>query len=988
MDIRFIGLLFGLILLSAGGMLLLLRRIQHITLQCTAAQEQAERFRRTFMHAPLGSMIVSLDYQLIEVNAAFCTLTGYSAAALQDSGILSITHPHDHATLQAQMRALRAGTITQYTLLKRYIHKEGTIIWVRLSGQLIMTATGQPLYVVCQIEDVTPQLLIEADLKRQNTYHRALAECSQLLLREIDLETDRETVLQQALAIMRRTVQTVRIDLCENANRAGEILQTFPIVEDAEPDLPPCPFSRAVPCHLPKQLVATLAQGQSVSGMVRSLFATAPGAVAQLHQAGIQSLLMLPVTVDSTWWGLLIVSDADPERTWTDAIRDVLHTASSMIAAFLQQWDSITTLREQERFIVQINQMTPDLIYVYDLIDRKVLYLNQPFTFFGYSATGQHPPDQISVEAVMHPADRPLLATHRQQLFTAADGEVLTIEYRVSDDDGHERWLFGRDTIFQRDAQGRPTQMLGIAQDITARKEAELALMASEAQLRAILTALPDLMFLLSDTGIFLEYHAPRTEELLYPPAQFLGLRIEEVLPPNLAQRTRIAIEQVQQTGIVQIFDYTIDTDPNEQIYEARLALVDANRVLVMIRDVSDARHNIAALREAKERAEAADQAKSMFVAQISHELRTPLNAVIGVTDLLQETALDAEQHELVAMLRTGGHTLLSVVNDLLDLAKIEAGRIDLELQPFHLRESLEETLDLVRQRAHEKGLSLELVCAADLPEWLLGDAVRLRQIVTNLLSNAVKFTAQGQIRVHASYQHNPGEHSLLEISVSDTGIGIPTAQIEQIFAPFMQADGSIARRYGGTGLGLTISRQLAALMGGTLQVQSVEGEGTTFCLTVPLPQLDAATDVPATDNTPPVLAGVSEHTPSMRVLVVEDNPINQEVLRRLIERQGYLCTLVANGQEALAAIRAAAYTLVFMDIQMPVLDGIATTQQIRALGDQISQPFIVAVTASALTGDQERYLAAGMNAYVSKPVSIPELQQLLQHVMHTHFTR
>lgn len=637
----------------------------------------------------------------------------------------------------------------------------------------------------------------------------------------------------------------------------------------------------------------------------------------------------------------------------------------------------IDALRERERFIDQINQTTPDMIYVYDLVQRQVVYLNQASVAnTGYTPEELSAAGASAVPSLTHPADLPRIAAHRQQLFSAADREILTIEYRVLDAHGNTRWMLGRDTIFSRDAEGQPVLMLGIAQDITARKEAEMAREASEARQRALLASLPDLMFLLNRNGVFLDYQAPRSEELLISPKRFLGAQLEEVLPPELALRTRQVMENLFESGERQIFDYTLLHNGAEQIYEARLTAVDAESVLVLARDVTETRRNTAALQEAKERAEAADQAKSMFVAQMSHEIRTPLNAVIGMVDLLLETPLNAEQREYATMINTGGQSLLGIVNDILDLARIESGRMDLNIQSFMLSECLEESLDLVRHSAITKGLQLHSAYDIDLPSNILGDAPRLRQILVNLLANAIKFTEAGTVTLSATCIQQSTEEATVTISVSDTGIGIAPEKIEAIFTPFTQADGSISRSYGGTGLGLTISRQLALLMHGTLTAVSRPGHGSTFTLSVPfrLPVAVPAQALPAKQVR-------ACRTAPVRLLIVEDNPVNQTVLQRMLLRLGHTCDIVANGWDALEALRKTPYDIVLMDVQMPELDGVATTQLIRGMGEQIVQPAIIAVTASALAGDREEYLAAGMNAYLSKPINLDTLQQALYSV-------
>lgn len=384
-------------------------------------------------------------------------------------------------------------------------------------------------------------------------------------------------------------------------------------------------------------------------------------------------------------------------------------------------------------------------------------------------------------------------------------------------------------------------------------------------------------------------------------------------------------------------------------------------------------------LRAAKDAAESASKTKSDFLANMSHEIRTPMNAIVGLAQLTLETELTSKQKGYLSRLKEASNSLLAIITDILDFSKIEADQIVLEPSPLNLPEIIKSVTELFQFALMEKQLDLEVTIADDIPSQLVGDPLRLRQVLSNLISNAIKFTEQGGIRLKAEVATRTLQKLVLRIQISDTGIGIEKEQSERLFQPFTQADESIVRRFGGTGLGLSIARRLVVLMGGEITVSSTPGKGSTFAFTVCL-------DLPGTvkaemqqDQQTPYEIAQPIH--GARILLVEDNRVNQYVAKEFLSKAGLEVSCANDGKEGLELVTASAFDAVLMDMQMPVMDGLEATRQIRLLPVGHNLP-IIAMTAAATESDREQCLAAGMDDYITKPiVPVEMLEKLIKWI-------
>jgi PAS domain S-box-containing protein len=799
-----------------------------------ALRESEEKFRGFFQGAAEGILVSNFETQkFVYANPAVCRMLGYTEEELVHMGINDL---HPQQDLEGVVAGFMAQTRGEKTLAPAipFLCKDGTTIYAEIKASRL-EVDGKDCCVAF-LTDITERKRAEEALQIERDNLNAIfasAPVGMLLLNE-------ETVVVDANAVVAAMVLRDPAEIINQ--RAGAGLGCTHSHETERG----CGYSQACPaCQLTDSINKALSSG------------------ARVHGLEIQPTLLIGGREEHPW---LRVS-AEP----------VLVNGHKHVVVAI---DNITerkhaeeALRASEQRSRIIAESVADVIYEWDLKD-KVHWYGDIDSLMGYPAGG-FPRTLDGWAAALHPEDKERVwVTVESQLKGAAPYDT---EYRIADKDGGWRWWSARGTVL-RDEHGQPRRWIGAITDITERKRAEEALRRYASELESAKT---------------------RQEE-------------------------------------------------------------NATRLRQLVKDLG----------EAKRQAEAATQAKSEFLANMSHEIRTPMNGIMGMTELALETELTPEQREYLAMVQTSADSLLTVINDILDFSKIEARQLDLDRVEFNLRDALGDALKVLALHAHQKGLELADSVEPEVPEWWVGDPGRLRQILTNLVNNAVKFTEQGEVVVRVTVEGQPTAPFCLHFAVSDTGIGIPAEKQKSIFEPFVQADGSITRRFGGTGLGLAITSHLVTLMGGRLWVESEPGKGSTFHFTA---CMDLA---PTPAERPPRASPEILH--DLPVLVVDDNATNRKILEMMLRHLKMVPTTAAGGIAGLAVMVQAkkagkTFRVALIDACMPDMDGFTLAERIKH-DPELAGTMIIMLTSSGLRGDLARCRKLGIAAYLVKPVRQSEL--------------
>ena len=710
-----------------------------------------------------------------------------------------------------------------------------------------------------------------------------------------------------------------------------------------------------------------------------------PGSLLQFEETDPATVKAMRAALDAgrVFEGQIQNRSRDGRRYWVRTQIVPMRDEAGALTGFMSVESDITAevaqaalLRETKERLEAAFEGTSDGLWDWRVGTGEVWYSSRFWELLGFLPGQAHPAGTVaSVQERLLPAD---LANTKQAFSRLARaGEPLDLEVRVRMESGAYRWFRIRGRS-QRSPDGPVVRMAGNLQDVHDRRVAEASLQASQALLDRVseVSGVGGWQLELADQAVTWTPQTYRIHEVPLTVKPDLASAVAFYAPEARAT-IAAAVERCARDGTPWDLELPFVTAQGHQrwVRAQGTAELEAGAPIRLVGAFQD----VTALRQAKEafqvlarRAEAANSAKSEFLATMSHEIRTPMNGLIGFADLLLDTELSEQQRAFASTIRTSGHSLLTIINDILDFSKIEAGKVTLEAVPFRPERVTREVLQLLMPRAREAGLTLEASFGPGLPEALVGDPVRVRQVLLNLVGNALKFTREGGVTVRATVGGAAGGPTW-RVEVVDTGIGIAPEAQHKLFHLFSQADASTTRRFGGTGLGLAISRRLIELMGGSMGVDSAPGRGSTFWFEAPLVGAEVPQPAPAAPAATRLGRG-------LRVLVAEDNQVNQRLIVALLEKLGAVPVLVADGRGAVDAARAQRFDVSLMDCHMPEVDGYEATVAIRGEETATGRARlpIIALTASVLESDRKQCEAVGMDDFLTKPVSLAALAETL----------
>jgi len=901
--------------------------------QAEAALRASEsRFRAMNDASPFGIFLTDPQGDCLYTNRVYHQLTGLTFDEALGQGWNSAIHPDDRECVFTEWYAAAAQAQMPYETVCRFQHRHGAILWT--SAKAVEIRDGETLLgYVGTLEDITERKASQEALAQERNLLRTLIDH----LPDYIFVKDREGRFTLSNLAHAKAAQS-----SPEALIGKTAFDLFPADEAAQ-------FS---------------ADDERI---MESRQALVNAERATIDETGNKRLVLTTkvplIDSDNRVSGLVGISH---DITARKAAQEALDNERNLLRTLIDHLPGLIYVKDtQSRFVI----VNPGVLQDAGVTTQDELIGKTDFDLF---------PEAIARE--FHNAEQAIMRSGQP---------VFNYEDQVALPGGGARWQ-SITKVPLRDAQNKVIGLVGFNQDITERKAAEETLANERNLLRTLIDAIPDFVYVKDTQSRYILTNVAHARSMGGVPDDFVGKGDFDMFPPDLTEQYYADEQEIFRTGqpLLNREEVSVKDMDNLTLMIAattKVPLRDGNNEIIglvgVTRDITEAKQVEAQMEEARDQALEASRLKSEFLATMSHEIRTPMNGIIGMTELLLETSLDEEQQDYAQIVLGEANALLTIINDILDFSKIEAGKMLVESVECTLSDIIIHVMDIFLPKVVEKGLLLKTDLSPDVPAVVRGDPIRLRQILMNLVGNAVKFTRKGEIQIAATLESQEDHHLTVRFAISDTGIGLSEVARKRLFQPFTQADGSTTRQYGGTGLGLAISKQLVELMGGEIGVESAEGVGSTFWFTVRFEETEQ-TILEADSAHPERGEKFSSNKADFLILIAEDNLTNQSLALKQIRNLGFRARLVGNGIEAVDEVvsHPGQYALVLMDCQMPVMDGYEATRLIRA--DEVNTGLhipIIALTANAMQGTREKCLAAGMDDYLSKPVSLETLQAMLE---------
>ena len=924
-----------------------------------------------------GFWVTDMSARILKVNAVYCGLVGYSEQELLAMTINDVELTFDASEVARRLEKIRLRGSDRFET--RHLRKDGGILEVEINASYQRSRGGR---VLVFIRDIGERKRAEQALRESEGKYRQLVEIARDGIWQVDARGV-TTFVNPCLAEMLGYTAAEMLGRHPRRftdERGGRIL-----AEKMK--------NRARAISERYELEFLRKDGERIWTELK----TSPIFGEQRDFLGGMALVSDITSSKRTEQELAELHKTLEERIRqrTDELSRINYLLGQEIAEHQRAEDALTVSEARYRRICDV--ITD---YVYTVLfehGQIVATVHGPGceAVTGYTAE-EFAANPLLWIGMVPPEDQDQVREHARKVHQGAT--VSAIEHRLVRKNGSLRWV--RNTPVPRhDPDGTLLSCDGLVQDITDNRVMLNALRDANLYNRSLVEANPDPLVAIGPDGKITDVNSATEKATGCLRHHLLGTDFADYFTePEMA---RAVYQKVFRVGFVH--DYELELRHRNGrtapvVYNAstyRDSAGEVAGVLTAARDISrlkqvedelrahrgelegQVQQRTAQLESAREQAEAASRAKSAFLANISHEIRTPMNGILGMTELLRSTRLSAEQQEWLEGIQASSNNLLSVINQVLDLSKIEAGKIEVESIEFNLRASLQEVLKSQKQNVLGRGLTLDSRIESKIPAVLIGDPLRLKQVLLNLIGNAAKFTAAGGIALSVGMRGNEGKSLILFFSVADTGIGMTPEMVARIFSPFCQADSSMSRKYGGTGLGLAICKQLVELMGGRIWVESIEGRGSTFFFTLPL--MAAAEQRPQPPGQQPDPEPAVADLKPLKLLLADDNEMNRLVTSKLLQRKGHRVDCAENGRQAVEMSTGSGYDFILMDVQMPEMDGIEAMRTIREQERLTGRRTpLIAVTAHALQSDRESLLEKGFDGYVSKPVSVEAIMQEL----------